>query len=297
MASPGYNFDPLNSSKSIIKKHVHLIGFEFDGTACFRKGARFGPNEIRKKSPGIETYSPYLLCDTEDSYCVDIGNLPVGSSSDIELNWQKATDYFRHITKDIDFKEEGVKFLTLGGEHSISYGPIVSYLNQYNDLLLIHLDAHADLRDGYEGYHYSHASIIRRCLDHFGDDHQLAQYGIRSGTADEYQWMKKNQTLFTSKTSFLEFVSTIDSHRPIYLSLDLDYFDPSFLPGTGTPEPGGEDFGSFIQLIKILKDKNFVGADVVELAPTIDPTENSSVFAAKVVRELLLTLHISGKNG
>ena len=102
--------------------------------------------------------------------------------------------------------------------------------------------------------------------------------------------MKSAGTLMTSRETFLQNVDKIPDGRPIYLTLDLDFFDPAFLPGTGTPEAGGEDFHAFIALVKILCRKNFVGADVVELAPSIDPTGNSSVFASKVVRELLLTL-------
>ena len=88
----------------------------------------------------------------------------------------------------------------------------------------------------------------------------------------------------------LKSLQAIPEDRPIYLSFDLDYFDPSFFPGTGTPEPGGEDFHSFISIIKILRQKNFVGCDVVELSPEIDPTDNSSVFATKILRELILLL-------
>jgi len=160
--------------------------------------------------------------------------------------------------------------------------------------VLLHLDAHADLRDGFLGYHYSHASIIRRSVDHFGPGHELIQYGIRSGTRDEYQWMKEHKTIRSSRKDFLDSVEAIAKDRPVYLTLDLDYFDPSFLPGTGTPEPGGEDFHSFVSLMKLLRQKNLVGADVVELSPQIDPTGNSDVFAAKIVRELLLVLQQSG---
>ena len=152
------------------------------------------------------------------------------------------------------------------------------------------MDAHADLRDGYEGFHYSHASIIRRALDHFGKDHGLVQYGIRSGTKNEYKWMREKGTLQTSKEDFFSVMRSIPKERPLYLTLDLDYFDPSYFPGTGTPEPGGEDFHSFIKLMKILRGKNIVGADVVELAPELDSSGNSSVFAAKVVREIGLLL-------
>lgn len=269
---------------------TYIIGFGFDGTACFRKGTRYGPNGLRAVSEDIESYSPYQDDDLDDRVFYDLGNLQLGDSTDVESQWQHATDSFNHIFEPIDLAETGIKVLTLGGEHSISYGPIVKYLNQYPDLVLLHLDAHADLRDGFDGFHYSHASIIRRALDHFGPNHQLIQYGIRSGTREEYQWMRTNKTVRTSRQDFLQSVAEIPADRPIYLTLDLDYFDPSFLPGTGTPEPGGEDFHSFVALIKLLRERNLVGADVVELSPDIDPTGNSDVFAAKVVREILLAL-------
>ena len=105
--------------------------------------------------------------------------------------------------------------------------------------------------------------------------------------------MKENQTLCLSRSEFLKKISEIDKARPIYLTLDLDYFDPAFLPGTGTPEAGGEDFHSFISLLKILQNKKFVGADIVELAPEIDSTGNSSVFATKVLREVIACLSVA----
>ncbi|MCC5854610.1 MAG: agmatinase [Idiomarina sp.] len=277
-------------AKEMTPGNTYLIGFGFDGTACFRKGTRFGPNGLRSVSEDIESYSPYQDDDLEEKEFFDLGNLQLGDSTDVERQWQHATDDFNRIFDPVDLAASKIKVLTLGGEHSISYAPIVKYLKQYPDLVLLHLDAHADLRDGFTGYHYSHASIIRRALDHFGPKHELIQYGIRSGTREEYQWMRENKTIRTSRKDFLESVAAIPADRPIYLTLDLDYFDPSFLPGTGTPEPGGEDFHSFISLIKLLRERNLVGADVVELSPDIDPTGNSDVFAAKVVRELLLVL-------
>ncbi|MDX1738916.1 MAG: arginase family protein, partial [Alphaproteobacteria bacterium] len=240
--------------------------------------------------------------DLEDVKFVDLGNLDTGfvpgpeeaeteeGHKAVEEGWQRASNDFLAMVSPAELKSANIKIMTLGGEHSISWAPIKTYLEAYPDLYLVHLDAHADLRDGYLGYHYSHASIIRRSLDHFGDGHNLVQYGIRSGTREEYDWMKSNNTLCKSRNEFLDTIRAIPDDRPIYLTFDLDYFDPSFFPGTGTPEPGGEDFHSFVSLCKILRNKNFVGCDVVELSPTIDPTGNSDVFAAKVVRELILCL-------
>ncbi len=292
LQSPSELYLNAIGAKEVRSNATHIIGFGFDGTACFRKGTKAGPDALRVISDGIEDYSPYLNNGTDviNSF-YDLGNLNVGESEDADANWQQATDEFFEIFSDIDLKKNGVKTLTLGGEHSISFAPIKTYLDQFEDLVIIHLDAHADLRDGYLGHHYSHASIIRRALDHFKSGHELIQYGIRSGTKEEFEWMHENGTIKTSRNEFLEAVRAIDKDRPVYLTFDLDYFDPSFFPGTGTPEPGGEDFHSFISFVKILMEKNFVGCDVVELSPVIDPTGNSDVFAAKVVRELLIALN------
>ena len=264
-------FDFSKNYNHLHSNSVHLLGFGYDGTACFRKGTRRGPEGIREVVWGIEGFSPYLNLDLEDfDNLYDLGDLEVGESNDEEKNWRQATDEYLSLISTESLKEQGVKTLLLGGEHSVSYAPIRRYLDAFENLTLIHLDAHADLRDGYEGYHYSHASVIRRSLDHFGPDHQLIQYGIRSGTKDEYALMKEKKSLCISRKELLDRVDLLDPKRPIYLTLDLDYFDPCFVPGTGTPEPGGEDFHSFISLIKKLREKNLVGADVVELSPDLD---------------------------
>ena len=281
------NYELSTPSSTFVAGSLNLLGIEFDGTACFRKGAAEGPDAIREVSDGVESYSPYLDRDLSSLTFYDLGNIASSTSLSPEGQWEQLEQQF---SQRIDWQDEKSRLLTLGGEHSISYFPIKTYLERFENLLLIHLDAHADLRDGYQGFRYSHASIIRRVLDHFGPRHELVQYGIRSGTRDEYQWMKSSETLETSLEKFLHKIRDIHECRPIYLTLDLDFFDPAFLPGTGTPEPGGEDFHSFIKLIKILCHKNFVGADVVELAPSIDPTGNSAVFATKVVREIALAL-------
>lgn len=292
--TPVRPFFGATESRAIHANQTHIIGFGFDGTACFRKGTKDGPNGLRAVSEDIESYSPYLDAELDEHPFQDLGNLQLGQTADVESQWQYASDDFDRAFSPINLREQNVRVLTLGGEHSISYAPIREYLKQYPDLVLLHLDAHADLRDGFLGYHYSHASIIRRVVDHFGPEHQLIQYGIRSGTRDEYRWMKENGTVRTSRKDFLDSVREIAADRPIYLTLDLDYFDPAFLPGTGTPEPGGEDFHSYVSLLKILREKNLVGADVVELSPEIDPTGNSDVFAAKIVRELLIVLNEKG---
>jgi agmatinase len=272
-------------AQAIFSNTTHLLGFCFDGTTSFRPGARFGPGALREASYGLEDYSPYLDKDTQDYNFVTMGDLPVYPSK-----WHITNEFFMEMTKNLDFKKDKIKFIVLGGEHSISYGPIVRHMEHYPDLVLLHLDAHADLRDGYLEEKYSHASIIRRVLDHFTDKNTLIQYGIRSSPRDEFNWMKENGTLMQSLKECCEKLESIPDTRPIYLTLDLDFFDPAYMPGTGTPESGGEDFHGFMKILKILNRKNFIGADITELAPMLDTSNNSACMAAKVCREIMLAL-------
>ncbi len=283
---PAKPFIGTEYAPAVYSHSTHILGFCFDGTTSFRPGARFGPAAIREASYGLEDYSPYLDKDTQDYHIVTMGDLPTYPSK-----WHLSNEFFMEMTEGLDFKKDQIKWLVLGGEHSISYGPIKRHLEHYPDLVVLHLDAHTDLRDGYLEEKYSHASIIRRVLDHFTPKNTLIQYGIRSGPGAEFRWMKENGTLMQSLKECCEKLEAIPDDRPIYLTLDLDFFDPAFFPGTGTPEAGGEDFHGFMRILKILNRKNFVGADIVELAPMLDPTNNSSCFASKVVREVLLAMN------
>ncbi len=276
-----------HSQSVIYENAVHLLGFCFDGTASYRKGARLGPDAIREASDNLEDYSPYFDMDLADLNLVDLGNLPIDYD-----DWHRGNDHFANTVGQLDLSNAKSKIILLGGEHSVSYSPIKWNLNSYPDLLLVHLDAHADLRDGYLGNKFSHASVIRRSLDHFGSGHSLIQYGIRSGTRDEFSFMRENNTIIDSLENLLSRLEKESKDRPVYLTLDLDFFDPAYCPGTGTPETGGENFHSIIRIFKQLSSMNFIGADVVELAPSIDQTGASSCFAAKVVRECIFALSV-----
>lgn len=270
---------------SIWANSLHIVGFCYDGTTSFRPGSRFGPDALRDASFGLETYSPYLDKDIEHYNIWDLGNIPFYPSRQDILH-----ELFAKMTAEVNLKKDHIKLLTLGGEHSISYSPIKLYLEQYPDLVLLHLDAHTDLREHFMEDPLSHASVLKRCWKLFGKNHELMQYGIRSGMKEEFDFMKAHGTLKYSLEELCTSLEKIPANRPIYLTLDLDFFDPAFLPGTGTPEAGGENFHNFMKIVKILHGKNFVGADIVELAPQIDPTQNSSCFASKVTREVLLAL-------
>ncbi|MDH4467394.1 MAG: agmatinase [Bacteriovoracaceae bacterium] len=265
---------------------IHLLGFCYDGTTSFRPGSRFGPDAIRDAAFGLETYSPYLEKDMEDFSIYDLGNIPFYPSRQDILH-----DLFAQATESLNLKENNIRIVTLGGEHSISYSPITLHMRHYPDLVILHLDAHTDLRKEFMDDPLSHASVIYRVWEKMNHQSQeLIQYGIRSGQKTEFDFMKQNKTLRTSLDTLIADVQKIPDGRPIYLTLDLDFFDPGYFPGTGTPEAGGENFGNFMKILKILDKKNFVGADVVELAPHLDASHNSSCFAAKVTREIMLAL-------
>lgn len=272
-----------NVSK-ISEPGIYLLGICYDGTTSFRPGTRFGPDALREASYGLETYSPYLDFDIDELNIFDLGNLPQFTS-----RFDKIAEAFLETTKEINLREKH-KLITIGGEHSLSQIPIGIYQKEFKDLIIIQLDAHADLRESYLDDKYSHASVMRRVYENLDKDQRLIQFGIRSGTKEEFNFMKEKNTLIETKEGFLETLYNLDDNRPVYITLDLDFFDPSELPGTGTPEAGGASFKDFLNICQILKSKNIVGADIVELSPPIDLTGNSNCFAAKILREMMVTM-------
>ena len=276
----------MGAQRDIDQCRVSLLGVPYDGTCCFRPGARFGPSAVREDSYGIETYCPQLNLDLEDINFTDIGSL------DVPLGDAKLTlDYIRDAT-DILLKKN-LKPLIIGGEHSITSGVIKSIITNYPDLIMLQLDAHADLRDEWLGSKFSHACTMKRCLEILPSK-KIFQIGIRSGTKSEFLEMNNSKrliqhTLGENAKSLEEALKSFKG-RPIYLTFDLDWFDPSVMPGTGTPEPGGYFWGDFAAIINVIKSHNLIGADVVELSPKLDNTGISSILAAKVIRSLIMLL-------
>ena len=260
---------------------VGLFGVPYDGTTSFRPGTRFGPAAIREVSQGLESYCPQLDRDLDDIAFVDLGavDIPFGAP-------QPVVDSVLNATQAV--LAQGLKPLMLGGEHSISSGAVAAVAAEHPDLVLLQLDAHADLRETWLGARHSHACAMRRCLDVLpsGD---LLQLSIRSGTRDEFQELRRSGRLIANAQT-LETALSPWRGRPLYLTVDLDWFDPSVLPGTGTPEPGGYDWKDFADVVDVLKRHRLVAADIVELAPQLDSSGVSSVLAAKVCRSLLLLL-------
>ena len=259
---------------------VGLFGVPYDGTTSFRPGTRFGPAAIREVSSGLESYCPQLALDLEDLAFADLGavEIPFGAPEPVVAAVKAATEQVLAL---------GLKPLMLGGEHSISSGAVAAVAAQHPELVLVQLDAHADLRHAWLGAHHSHACAMRRCLEVLPSG-QLLQIAIRSGTKAEFTELQQTGRLVAIE----QMAAALKPLRgkPLYLTVDLDWFDPAVLPGTGTPEPGGFLWCHFAALVDELRHHQLVGADVVELAPMLDASGVSSVLAAKVTRSLLLLL-------
>jgi len=267
------------------ESQIILFGAPFDGTCTFRPGSRFGPYKIRIDSYGLETYSPYLNKDLLDIKIHDAGDLDLTFGNTVTtLNSIK--DFTSLIIK------ANKKPLMIGGEHLVTLPAVEAVYEKYNDLVILHFDAHTDLRENYRGEPLSHSTVIKKIWDFLGDN-RIYQFGIRSGLKEEFEWANEGHTfmnMFDCKELY-RIVKTIND-KPVYVTIDLDILDPSVFPGTGTPEPGGITFKELLEVFVTLKGLNIVGADLVELSPDYDPTGVSTAVASKSLRELMLLLGI-----
>jgi len=265
----------LGADSNIDEADVVLVGVPFDGTACFRPGARFGPQGIRFWSDVLETYSRPFDADIEDLKLADSGDLHV-----LSAEWQKtAGEIHKAVEKILQLKAVPI---LMGGEHLITLPAVEATAAAFPGLVVVHLDAHMDLRDDFEGLRLSHATVMRRVMEKVGFD-KLLQYGIRSGTREEWALSEENDTLIRDLETFPDVIGD----RPVYLSIDLDVLDPSIMPETGTPEPGGITFSQLHEVILACRGLHVVAGDVVEYCPIPGWGGPSGAVAAKVVRELI----------
>lgn len=252
-----------------------IIGCPLDITSTFRPGTRFAPQAIRDASSGLETYSPVLDRDLEELKICDVGDLSLPHGN-LEGALEAIQGYVGTIRGDGKFP------ILLGGEHLISLPAVKALVTHYPELAVIQLDAHADFRQEYLGDSLSHATVMRKIADLLGGEN-VCQLGIRSGTREEMR-AAKAMGVITEMDEVLRW----QAGRPVYLTVDLDVLDPGVAPGVGTPEPGGLTFNEAVSLISQLHALHVVGFDVVELSPPYDPSQQSAMAAAKLIRELIL---------
>ncbi|MCL1975763.1 MAG: agmatinase [Firmicutes bacterium] len=266
------------------KAKVVIFGAPYDGTMSFRPGARFAPKAMRADSYALETYSPY-----QDK---DLIHFPVFDSGDVELPFGNPAAVLSIIARrTAAIIAENKLPLLIGGEHLVTLGALQAAYAHYPELCLVHIDAHADLRDSYLGEKLSHATVVRRAWDILGDG-RIWQLGIRSGDREEFIWAMRHTNLQKFDFSGLDTVFRQLQGKPLYLTLDLDVLDPGYLPGTGTPEAGGVSFTDLLEVLIKIGALNIVACDIVELCPPCDMSGASTSLALKVLRELILAFAI-----
>ncbi|MHB1314074.1 MAG: agmatinase [Christensenellales bacterium] len=272
----------LGCDHSYEESGVVLFGAPFDSTTSFRPGARFASSTMRSESYGLETYSPYLHKDLEDIAVCDGGDLQL-CFGDTQKTLCMIEEYTANILKD------GKLPVMIGGEHLVSLGAVSAAAKKYPDLHVVHFDAHTDLRDEYLGANLSHATVVRRIWDIVGDG-RIHQFGIRSGTREEFIWANEHTCFAPFNFSGLSDTVMALKGKPVYFTLDLDVLDPSVLPGTGTPEPGGVEFLQLLDAVYSVCKLDIIGCDITELCPVYDQSGASTAVACKILRELLLAL-------
>ena len=221
------------SRPNLEEKDAIIYGMPMDWTVSFRPGSRFGPAKIREVSIGLEEYSPYLDRHLEEVKFGDAGDItfPFG-------NAERSLEIIREYVSML--LDEGKFPLGLGGEHLVSW-PIIQALHEkYDDFVLIHIDAHADLREEYEGEPLSHSTPIRKACHLIGPEN-VYSFGIRSGMREEFLYAKQSG-MYMAKYDVVEPLKEMlpkIGKRKVYVTIDIDVLDPAFAPGTGTAEAGG----------------------------------------------------------
>ena len=262
---------------------IVIFGAPFDSTTSYRPGARFASRIMRAESYGLETYSLYQKKDLEDIGVFDAGDLEL-CFGDTNLALKDIEEMTSAI---LDF---GKLPFMIGGEHLVTFGAVRAVSRKYDDLHILHFDAHADLREEYLGATLSHATVMRRIWDIVGDG-KIYQFGIRSADRKEYEWGKEHVSTRLFGFQGLEEVIAGLEGKPVYFTLDLDILDTSVFPGTGTPEAGGVSFQELLEAVLKVSRLNIVGCDINELSPQLDASGASTAVALKILREMLLAFY------
>ena len=271
-------------NKFSFKEKVVIVPFGLEKTVSYGGGTRNGPREIIKASHQVELYDEELNC--EPFRKIGIKTL---KPFRIEKNIKKALNTMSKINQEI--LEKKLFPMTLGGEHSITPGCIAPFTKKFKNICLLHFDAHADLRESYNGEKFSHASAIRRCLDY--PNVSVVSFGIRNISKNEVPFLKRNSKRIKifwakdkNKWDFNKFKKLI-KNKTVYITFDVDGLDSGIMPATGTPEPGGLFWDETLDIIRIAaKNSNIVGADLNELSP-IKGFNSYNFLAAKLIYKIL----------
>ncbi|MCD6275802.1 MAG: agmatinase [Thermoplasmata archaeon] len=273
-----------DANSDLSSSYFVIFGVPFDGTSSYRQGSKFAPDEMRKASYNLESYLLEHDFDMRSVRIHDMGNIGT-------------LDEFGDVREVIDtvystFISLKDKFpIMLGGEHSITIGAAKFLKEKMDDVGIIFIDAHADFRDEYLGNKYSHACVARRAYEYMRG--KIISIGVRSASKEEsidakklgYQWISSYDFMEKGWKDSIEEALEILNVEKIYLSIDIDGIDPSYAPGTGTPEYFGLKPIDVKRIIKFLGRK-LIGADIVEICPPCD-NGNTAVLGARLVQEII----------
>lgn len=250
-----------------IDSRVAILPVPYEHTTSYGKGTADGPAAILEASHYVEFFDEEL----DRQFCFEKG---ICSLHPVDLGKKKGSKAIAAIYESVkELVDDGKFVVTLGGEHSISTAPIQAHFNSYRDVSILHFDAHSDLRDEYEGSKYSHASFAARVSEFTT---AITQVGIRAQCKEEYDFIKSKgiNTFFAFEIRNGKYGDNWQEEvlktlkKNVYITFDVDYFDPSIMPSTGTPEPNGFFWDETMKLLRMLgKNNNVVGFDVVELSP------------------------------
>lgn len=254
---------------------VVILQAPYEHTVSYGGGTNLGPNGIISSSAYVEFYDD----EFDKELCFDIGIAtlePINFDGKVD---QDALDLIYNQNKTL--LEMGKFVVTLGGEHTISTAPIKAHYEKYPNMSILHFDAHSDLRDTYQGSKYSHASFLSRVVEFFPAN-RITQIGIRAQCIEESIFIKENSVNTMYASAIRRGLHTqdwqqnaVDSlNEEVYITFDVDYFDPSIMPSTGTPEPDGFLYNETLDVFRklIASDKKIIGFDIVELSPVVGVT-------------------------
>ena len=281
--SPKKGFLGIDAKQSIAPQ-VIVVPFGLEKTVSYGGGTKNGPKEIIKASHQVELFDEEL---NKEPY-KEIGIKTLKPFS-IKSNIESALDQLSKINEVI-LSSDKFPFV-FGGEHSITPGSIKPFAKKYDEITLLHFDAHADLRESYQGEKFSHASAIRRCLDY--QNLKVVSFGVRNLSKEEMDFYNNNKNRIEifwgiDKQKWdLSLINTFFKNKNVYITFDVDGFDASIMPATGTPEPGGMLWEDVLPIIKkVCQISNVVGADINELAP-IKNFDSYNFLVAKLAYKII----------
>jgi agmatinase len=288
------NFLAIDEKHSSLESSkIAILPAPYEHTVSYGGGTRRGPRGILDASAYVEFYDD----EFDRELCFDAG---IATIRELDLEGvvdRQALDLIQSTVAELI--RAGKFVVTLGGEHTISTAPILAHLEAYPGMSLLHFDAHSDLRDSYEGSKYSHASFAARVAERLSPD-RISQVGIRAQCREEAEFIRGRGVKTFYASAIRRGVHGEEWQRSVvetlgdevYITFDVDYFDPAIMPSTGTPEPDGFFYPETLDLLRLIRlsGRRIIGFDVVELAP-VKGVSHPDLLAARLVYKMLNIAH------